>query len=73
MPRFLIDANVLMNAAIVADSAARRLVDAIARTANSTLCVDEVTWQQVISVLQRKSDSLRLAYRPMDAVEISCT
>lgn len=69
MTRFMTDANVLMNASLVANSSARRLLDSIGQDPEHSLCIDETTWRQVASVLDRKARQLRLGFSPFARVE----
>ena len=69
MTRFMLDANALMNAALVVDSVAREIVDAIAADSSSSIYIDEMTWLEIQKVLTRKVGELRLQFQPFQVVQ----
>jgi predicted nucleic acid-binding protein len=61
--RYLLDSNTVMNAAFIKDSVARRAASSL-RSQEHTILIDEMTWQEILRVIERKRRELRLAYDP---------
>ena len=66
--RALIDSNVLLQAAFVADGLALRAVRAAAELGYS-ICIDEQSWSDAIRVLTSKASTLGLAYDPVAVID----
>lgn len=61
--RYIVDANVILNAAFIQDGKARRALHVLALQKHAII-VDEVTWLEALRVLERLRHRLRLEYDP---------
>ncbi|MEZ5812481.1 MAG: type II toxin-antitoxin system VapC family toxin [Rhizobiaceae bacterium] len=65
---FVLDANILMNAAFIQNGSASDFIFA-ARKLGHTLLIDEATWAEAKSVLRRMARQLALGYDPCEVLD----